>query len=108
MALHGEILQSESIVKRLTAAVASEGAAMTEAKQPESFAAALDGLARWMDNVEAVLVRRGEVAKRGDGKVQRDLRRVARVLREDPDLDAMLMDAMRHGPDRDPDPGEDL
>lgn len=74
---------------------------------PVSFAAALDGIAAWMDRTEAILVKRGEIKERSNGKVQADLRRAARVLREDPTLDALMVDAMLHGPDRDPDPGLD-
>jgi len=67
--------------------------------RPASFAAALDGIARWMDHVDTILVRRGEKKTRSDGRVQADLRRAARALREDPTLDALMMDAMTYEPE---------
>jgi hypothetical protein len=69
--------------------------------RPVSFAATLDGLANWMDRVDRILVRRGEIGKPSSGKVQADLRRAARALRLDPMLDDLVMDAMLHGPETD-------
>jgi hypothetical protein len=66
---------------------------------PPSFAAALDGIARWMDATDAILVRRGEKKQPSNGLVQGDLRRLAAALREDPTLDDLMMDAMTHGPE---------
>lgn len=70
---------------------------------PASFAQTMDALAAWIDHVDKILVRRGEKAGPSNGQVQRDLRRVARAVREDPTLDDLMMDAMLHGPDPDPD-----
>ena len=70
--------------------------------EPLSFADALEGIARWMDHVEKILVRRGEMGGPSNGKVQADLRRAARFLREDPFLDELMLDAMNNGPDPSP------
>ena len=74
--------------------------------RPVSFADALDAVARWMDRVDKIMVRRGEKKALSDGAVQADLRRAARALREDPTLDALMVDAMLHGPESGPGPGE--
>jgi hypothetical protein len=66
---------------------------------PTSFAAALDGIALWFDATDKILVRRGEKKTLSDGRVQADLRRAAAVLRQDPTLDTLMMDAMMHGPE---------
>lgn len=76
------------------AAVGPEG-------RPVSFADALEGIVRWMDRTDRILVKRGEKKGLSDGVVQRDLLRAARALREDPTLDALMVDAMLHGPDED-------
>lgn len=77
-----------------------------DGRRPESFAQALDSIAAWMDRAERTLVRRGEIGKRSSGRVQADLRRAARALREDPVLDSLMLDAMEHGPETE-DPAHD-
>ena len=63
--------------------------------RPETFADCLDNVARWLDQTDPIINERTNGAVASGNEVQTDLRRVAERLRDDPLLDAQIMELMK-------------